>query len=147
VTSFAAWCALTLVPAPASSQVELLPVQDLAFGQLQPGIPEVVLPTDAARRAHVNVTGQGDWIATFTLPAELTSSEGATLPLVFGPTDGYAGRNNSFTLFDPNQPFTFRGQRNRPYSIYLGGTADPAINQASGTYSATIIIFIAQAGA
>lgn len=147
MTSFAAWCALTLVPAPACSQVELLPVQDLAFGLLQPGIPEVVLPTDAARRAHVNVTGQGDWIVTFTLPTALTSVEGVTLPLVFGPTDGYAGRNNSFTLFDPNQPFTFRGQRNRPFSIYLGGTADPAVNQASGTYSATIIIFIAQAGA
>lgn len=147
MTSFAAWCALTLVPAPSSSQVELLPVQDLAFGLLQQGIPEVVLPTDAARRAHLNVTGQGDWIATFTLPTELTSGDGATLPLVFGPTDGLAGRNNSFIPFDPNQPFTFRGQRNRPFSIFLGGTADPAINQEAGTYSATIIIFIAQAGA
>ena len=147
-TFVAALCALLLVPTASTAQIAIFPTQDLGFGALQPGVSEVVVSTDAARRAQFDVIAKGLFIATFVLPTEMVSlTSGAILPVGIGANDGLAGRDNTYAAFDPTQPFTFRGHKSKPFSLFLGGAADPATSQAPGGYTATITLFVIQAGA
>jgi hypothetical protein len=144
----AALCALLSVPQPSTGQIAIFPAQDLVFGPLQRGVPEFVATTDAARRAQFDVIARGSLIATFVLPTEMVSlANGSVLPIAILANDGLAGRSNSLVVFDPTQPLTFRGHPSKPFSLYLGGTADPGASQSPGSYSATITLFVIQAGA
>jgi hypothetical protein len=140
------WCALALFSPGASAQLAVFPVQDLAFGQIQPGVPDVVLPSDAVRRAHFDVTGRGDFTITIGLPSLMTSPTGALVPLAFTATDGLAVRRGNLTTFDPAVPFDLRLRPNSTTSVYIGATATPAPTQEPGTYTATITLTIVPAG-
>jgi hypothetical protein len=144
------WCALLLVPAGLAGQLSLFPVQDLAFGQLQAGLSGVVLPTDATRRAELEIfAGRGEYSISLGLPGQLTSAGGAAVPLVFAATDGVLiiPRRNRLTTFNPAQPYSFRLNRNDGNAlIYLGGTAAPALAQPPGVYTATITVMVTNTG-
>lgn len=145
-----AWiAALLLLASPAAAQrsstVSALPVQGLRFGLLAGGAPVVVSPLDAPRRAVLELVGAGHVTLTFELPAGLASRGGATLPLRFGPGDGRIvfARSSREIVFDPNEPVSFTLPPGLgTATVLLGGSAQPAAQQAPGEYTATITVFL-----
>lgn len=138
-----------LLPGAVQGQVAALPIQDLAFGLLQPGLPMSVPPSDASRRAEVEVRGSGFLVLDFVLPSEMVSAGGARLPIRFGSSDAiveYLRRGGTYTVNPNTATFLpiFRFQRG--VLIYLGGTVDPAPDQPPGRYVAAISIQISNLG-
>jgi hypothetical protein len=125
--------------------------QQLNFGAVFPGVPEVVSRTDAANGGRFDLRGRrnSELRITMTLPASLTAPGGLVLPLLFGPNDGGWNTSNviaSARAFDPRVPLVTRlSNRGRLY-IYLGGTALPSGTQRSGTYTATVTLTAAYTG-
>jgi hypothetical protein len=147
--ALAVWCALACDGAAASAQTAIYPVRNLTFGELNPGLASSVLPSDAARRAELDLQGSGALIVTILPPGQLTSPSGAGLPVIFGLTHGvvrWRKSGNEF-VFDPNLPYAFTLPKGQDGAwIYLGGTAVPSPSQAPGQYSATITVTITPAG-
>ena len=140
--------AVVVSPLAGQRPITVTGVQSLAFGTLLPGVPTIVVRTDAAKSGQFTINGPHDSQAqvTFTLPAVLTGPGGATLPLTFGGSDaGYSQSQNigSQIGFDPKQPFliTFSGQGRG--SVFLGGTARPGLTQRAGSYTAIITLNVA----
>ena len=133
-----------------SAQVTAVPQQDLAFGLLIPGMPSRVAPTDVARRAEWLLTGRGNTTLSFVLPTMLQGPSGATVPLVFAAGDaawvrqGAGGGTPGMHAVDPNAPFTVNVPNRQTVRLFLGGTAQPAVTQAAGSYTATITLIVAQ---
>ena len=141
--------ALLLLASPAAAQgrgsVSALPLQGLRFGMLAAGTPVVVSPLDSGRRAVLELVGSGHVTLTFELPAGLASRGGATLPLRFGPGDGRIvfARSSREIVFDPNEPVSFMLPPGLgTATVLLGGSAQPAAQQAPGEYTATIIVHL-----
>ena len=145
----AAWCALVSAPVAANAQLSVFPVQDLAFGQLQAGIPSTITVGDAARRAEFDIRGRGTYTLNMILPTQMTSAQGKVFPLSFSSSSGQyhwprLGLNFSFNPHVPTSiwiPFWESGA-----TVYLGGTASPGPNQPPGLYTATITLQISNAG-
>lgn len=120
----------------------------LAFGQILAGAPVVVLRTDAVRAGQINLAAQpqSQIILQLTLPASMTGPLGATLPIVFGANDaGFSslGSIGSQVAFDPrNSTVVITNSQNGRGSVYVGGTAQPAFNQAPGTYTGVITLTV-----
>jgi hypothetical protein len=138
-----------LVARPAQGQVTVFPIQGLTFGQVQPGIPENVVATDAQRRAEFEIRGTGVFQVSLILPSQMTSSGGAALPLSFDSGDGRVRwlRTGITFAFDPTVPssswipFWEGGAQ-----IYLGGRAMPTADQPPGNYAATITLQVVPSG-
>ena len=132
-------------PAQSQSGYAVLPVQSLRFGTLTPGLPTAVSSADGGRRAAIEVSGRGLVTVRFSLPGSMRSGTGALLPLQFGPADGQVMNvsNGQVTVFDPRQEhrFTVGGSAGRAV-VYLGGTAQPAIGQAPGSYEGEITVTV-----
>ena len=136
--------------AQARSTVSALPVQGLRFGVLAAGIPSVVDPADAARRAAVELVGGGQVTLVFQLPPALHSPDGAALPLRFGPTDGRVvlPRSDRVIEFDPSVPVQFTIPPGLGAAqIFLGGTAEPGARQPPGRYDGIITVQVVVANA
>jgi hypothetical protein len=139
--------ALMVRPASGQRPITVTGVRSLTFGPVLPGVPAVVLRTNAADAGQFDVTGPKDSQAalTFTLPVVMTGPAGATLPLLFGGSD--AGYSQSQSIgsqigFDPRQPFVMTFSKNGRGSVFLGGTAQPVPTQRAGSYTATIILTV-----
>lgn len=130
--------------AAAAQGLAVLPVQGLTFGTLASGMPTVVSPLDASRRASIELRGSGHVTVTFELPGGL-KAEGrdALLPLRFTPADGRVTfpRSGRALVFDPAAPVSFDIP---PWAggatVWLGGSAEPSPRQAPGSYSASITV-------
>ena len=132
---------------PASAQVLVTAEQELAFGQLTPGVPATVQTTDVANRAKLSLQGTGRYRISFTLPTSLSGPSGNTIPLTFGGSDGRVEIRTKIEIFDPAVGHEFRvNPADRSAQIYLGGTASPSLSVPPGTYSATIVMMIVQTG-
>src|SRR5687768_13088583 len=92
MTSRGGWSALfalllTSWPMPASAQATrsttVVPVQNLSFGLLLPGIRNAVSVSDVSRRAVVALAGSGQVDIVLVLPAALETSSGDRIPLRF----------------------------------------------------------------
>lgn len=152
-----AWLAAALLAMPvepcfaqARSTVSALPVQGLRFGVLAAGMPAVVSPADASRRAGVELVGQGHVTVTFELPPALRTPTGSALPLRFGPTDGRITFPGSSRVieFDPNVPVSFTIPATAGAAqIFLGGTAEPGSRQPPGSYDGRITVHVVVANA
>lgn len=127
---------------------------NLAFGtSLFPGIDKSIAHTDAGA-AEFDLSGEAgkEITATFTLPTDLTHTDGTTtLPFSCSTTDaGYAGSSTAqgtATDFDPNSALTTTlDATNGTLSIWLGGTVQPATTQKSGSYSGDITLDLAYTG-
>ena len=116
--AIAVWCALGLFGGEASGQLAVLPVRNLAFGTLTPGVALVVPVTDATRRAEFTISGSGTYVLTFTLPNQLVSAQGRTMPISFSASSGRAQWNfvGLQFNFDPRTP----------YSLWLPAVANGA---------------------
>ena len=103
--------------------------QPIARLERRPQVRLVVPPTDAARRAELEVRGFGRVTITVRLPSWMISAEGHRLPLRFAPGDGMYGflRGQREKGFDPTSPLNLvipRGQGG--IRLFFGGTARPA---------------------
>ncbi len=163
-SGIAAWCALLLfplrfrillwgipllLPSPLLGQFSVYPVQDLAFGQIPAGTPSAIAPTDAARRAEVDVGGTGLYTLNVILPTEMVTMSGARFPISFDSSDGILRyRRLGWQLsFDPTTPTSvWIPWWESGASVYLGGTAEPAASQPPGQYRATITVQIINSG-
>ena len=133
---------------PLSGQATMATQQNLSFGQLTPGVPMVVAPTDVLRRAEVGIAGSGNFSMQFVLPAYLENIRGDRIPLTFRATDGRVQIRNNATVVDPRAAFDVKIPKGQgSANIYLGGTATPAAGQVAGTYQATIVLMIVNSGA
>lgn len=123
-------------------------VKPLAFGQILAGAPVAVLRTDPVKAGQINLSAQpqSQIILQLTLPSSMTGPLGATLPIVFGANDaGFSafGAIGSQTAFDPrNSTVVITNSQNGRGSVFVGGTAQPAFNQAPGTYSGVITLTV-----
>lgn len=118
---------------------------NLSFGaEIFPGIDEVVARTDAAA-SQFDITGETskEITATFTLPTELTF-DANTLPITFSATDGghatASTEQGTATAFDPSGALTTTLSAAGELFLWLGGTAEPAADQAAGAYSGDITL-------
>ncbi len=144
-----AGCALAFPASSLPAQTSVYGAQDLAFGQLQPGVSTNIAPTDAARRAEFDVMGSGTFVLTAVLPTSLVSGSGSTLPLTFSSGSGRIRWNwlGIEYAFNPTAPYTlWLPWLANGASIYIGGTAQPSVNQPPGVYTATMTIIVANAG-
>lgn len=134
--------------AAAQTPFLLVPQQELAFGQVTPGVPAVVSPTDVARRAELRLQGQGTVSLVITLPGYLEDAAGHRIPLVFSAIDGMATIKNRTVRFNPAGAVEIRMNPSEPEArVYLGGTALPGTNQLPGRYTATITVLVVPTGA
>jgi len=125
--------------------------QNLAFGNVLPGVTTTVQPTDPARGARFDITGPSlaQVEVTFTLPAVLSAGGGATMPISFGPTSaGYtsSGSNGAQTAFDPRTPFRASLSLLGRGWVYLGGALSPPGAQSAGSYTAAVGMTVALVG-
>lgn len=145
---------LTGAAAPALAQGRpLTPVgrQNLNFGALLPGVRATVSRLDGANAGQFEIRGERltEVELVLTLPPAMTSLAGATLPLEFGPTDGGVSDTPTITAstaFDPRVPLVWVLPGNGRAYVFLGGRAVPAVNQAGGSYTASVVLTVAYTG-
>jgi hypothetical protein len=132
---------------PASAQVLVIAEQNLSFGQLTPGVPMIVDPTDVGRRASYTIDARGKFALVFQLPTHLRNAQGATIPVVFGNTDGRVEIRHKATIFDPTAGVSIHvNPADINAQVYLGGRALPLLGTAAGSYSAAIVMMVVQTG-
>lgn len=122
-------------------------VRALNFGTVLPGVPRVVLRTDAVNSGQFDIKGpnRANVQLTFTLPTAMTGPAGATMPLSFGGSDaGYSSTQaiGSQVGFDPKQPFLTQLPNNGRASVFIGGRANPSTSQRAGSYTATLTLSV-----
>lgn len=125
---------------------------NLTFGDVFPGVNASVAITDAGAAGTWSVTGvtSAEVTLSFTLPANLVSG-GNTMPIVFGASD--AGHNTTnaaggATTFDPAGGATTDLSTDATGVLYvwIGGTVQPATNQALGAYSGDVTLTVDYTG-
>lgn len=127
---------------------------DLAFGDMFPGVPKTISKYTAGAAAEFKVTGtNGAEISIqFTLPTKMTKS-GVSIQMIFFNTDcSIDTRPNPIQaspLFDNLNPWSTLLYRIgvQGLTIYLGGTVVPRIVQPPGAYTADITLTVAYTGA
>jgi hypothetical protein len=126
--------------------------RDLTFGQVLPGIPERVRPSDVKHAGLFEIQGSRDGTVRieFLLPDALTASFGAELPIEFGHGDGFADFSHGWPRrglrFDPRTPIVASLGRNGRLLIRLGGTVSPTRDQPGGPYEASVSITVYDLG-
>jgi hypothetical protein len=136
----------------------------LQFGVIVPGTTNVTILPNSAAGAQFRISGVKNRKSidiSVTLPTQLTSPAGATIPLSFN--GNYAALCEidttgtcdaaSYFAWNPVTTPSFRDQPTRykpgrkvyaydAYQVYLGGVASPAANQRQGTYTASIGVLL-----
>jgi hypothetical protein len=133
---------------PVAAQNSVTGIRNLVFGTVFPGVSKVVLRTDAVNSGQFNLRGRRNGIVllTFTLPASMLGPLGATLPLAFGANDaGFSPTQavgNQTVSWDPRTPRNVTLSNTNPGrgSVFLGGRANPAVNQRAGNYTGTVTL-------
>jgi hypothetical protein len=141
MSSLAAACALLAAASPATAQVTVSGIRNLAFGPVIRGVATHVLPSDAVKSGQFRfVTAIGNQVRLqFTLPNRLNGP--ANLPISFSTTDAIAlgsGPASVPVTFNPNAAQTFNIVSSTTINVFLGGTVTPAAGQALGAYTNTI---------
>lgn len=125
------------------ANIDLSSGDDLNFGNITAGSPSTVSPSDATAGTFSVSGNVGNVDLGFSLPEVLNGSED-NLPISFGGTSASWGDNayNSSNDFDPNEGTSVNllEQTDRDITVYIGGTVDPATNQAAGSYSGTVTL-------
>ena len=132
----------------AGGSTTVVPVQQLTFGNLVPGMAEVVSVNDVGRRAMIALSGSNAVDVTFLLPAALESATGGRIPLQFSTADAGV-LSSTVSLAVPMNPHESRRVLLAPdhvTHILLGGVALPGQGQPPGHYSARVVLLISQPG-
>jgi len=124
--------------------VRVIPVRDLEFGSVIPGL-ETTIPYSDPTSGYWEVKCENDSfirIDFLGLPTTLAGA-GDDMPVRFEPTSAYVylprAPVESF-VFDPAVGITVQvGKPGRAY-IYLGGVASPRGNQSPGDYQSPVTV-------
>ncbi len=126
---------------------------DLAFGNVLPGVPKNISKQATGNAAEFYVTGiEGDEITLdFDLPRYLSTS-GATMPVFFFETDCAVDSTDppdqsapSYDDLNPYQSIAYRIGSDG-LTVWLGGRVVPGLVQKAGSYTATIRLTVAYTG-
>lgn len=132
---------------PVSAQTTLSAQRSLAFGQLVPGTPTRVAPSDVTRRAEFLIEGNSSVTVQLVLPTVMTNAGGATIPMVFGAADAILKEKNKNTTVDPRSTIQVKLNNGSPTAeLYLGGTVQPIAGQVAGSYQATVVLMVVGGG-
>ena len=106
--------------------------------------------TQIAGRVEVVHQDGAEVSLSFTLPGSLSDGFGNTMTIVFGATDAGHNTTNAVggaTTFDPatGATATLDGTSGELY-VWIGGTVQPAANQAENPYSADITLTVDYTG-
>ena len=112
-------------------------VSDLNFGDVLPGVPTVVAPADGGQFTVTGAQNQGVML-DFTLPSNLTGG-GDPIPVTF--TAGWGDDAPQNSIVPGNDPTVNLGTTTN-IDVFVGGTVNPAIDQAAGTYSGTVTLTV-----
>lgn len=118
--------------------------------EIFPGIDEAVAHTEAGA-AQFDITGEDgrEINVEFTLPTELDGAGETTLPISFDTDDAGSNEDDvqgSAVAFDPNSSETLNLSATGTLFIWLGGTVEPASDQAAGAYSGEITLDLTYTG-
>jgi len=125
-----------------------LAINDLRFGTVLPGVPTTVSVNDPHHAGQFEITGPANASVRvdLVLPAAMESEGGALMPISFGHADGLATFGCHSLQFDPHAPVIASLGSDGHLFIRLGGTAQPTLTQAGGSYSATISLTVYNLG-
>ena len=144
LSPLAAACALLAAASPATAQITVAGVRNLAFGPVIRGVATHVAPTDAVKSGQFRfVTAIGNRVRVqFTLPNRLNGPAGATMPISFSTTDAFAVGSAAPVTFNPNNAQTFTIVSSTTINVFIGGTVSPAAAQTLGAYTNTITLTV-----
>lgn len=129
-------------------------VQDLAFGNVYPGVNKPIAYTDATNGGQFSVAGYGgaQVQVTFTLPTALNGPSGSTLPI--DSWTGYYNQSNSATTggtavasFSTPTTTTLSGSGGTGnLYMFLGARVVPSNTQTAGAYTSAVTMTVAYTG-
>ena len=127
---------------PATAQISVIPIRDLAFGPVIVGLPSNVPPSHPTRSGQFQFTAPtGSRVRLrFTLPDQLDGPAGAAMPISFRNGDAIAigtAPNSVPQSLNPRAASVFTIP-SPTMNVFIGGTVTPAGNQAHGSYAGTI---------
>ena len=131
--------------ATVQSPITVAGAQNLAFGNVFPGVAKTVAYSDATNGGRFDVTGQGSTPVTysFALPTNLTSS-GNNLPI--GSWTGYVNGANSTSggsaITPSATPAGASLSAGGTLFFFVGATVTPANNLPAGSYTGTVTLTV-----
>lgn len=136
-----------MAAAPASAQFSAVGTRDLAFGAVIPGVTTQVAPTDPVKSGIYTVTAnQGTRLRLdFILPTQLVRAGGGQMTVNFANGDAILQETAPGSIPNNQNPKSMK-----PYTmtngnqlkIYLGGSVTPTAGQATGVYTATVMLTV-----
>ena len=131
--------------ATVQSPITVTGAQNLAFGNVFPGVSKTIAYSDATNGGHFSVTGQASTPVTysFTLPTNLTSA-GNNLPI--GSWTGYVNTTNSTSggaaITPSATPAGSTLSAGGALFLFVGATVTPANNLPAGSYTGTVTLTV-----
>lgn len=134
--------------AQAAQTVSIIPVQNLSFGLLLPGIREAIAVTDVSRRAVVALAGSGPVDVALVLPTSMESAAGHRITLRFASGDAalLSTSGNTLSSLDPLQVNRVQLGNDRTVLFVLGGTALTTATTRPGHYVARVALLLNHPG-
>ena len=137
---------LILATSRLTAQSTVSGVRDLGFGAAIRGVQTSVSPNDPGKsgRFYIRHALSRQVRLQFTLPTQLARvSGGGSLPISFQTTSAVArgtATNSLPVTFNPNTPITFTLTTSADFFVNLGGRVSPAMGQATGSYTGTVVL-------
>jgi len=131
--------------ATVQSPITVTGAQNLAFGNVFPGVAKTIAYSDATNGGHFSVAGQASTPVTysFTLPTNLTSS-GNNLPIASW--TGYLNTANSTaggSAITPSAtPAGATLSAGGALYVFVGATVTPPSNLPAGSYTGTVTLTV-----
>ena len=131
--------------ASVQSPITVTGTQNLAFGNVFPGVAKTVAYSDATNGGLFSVTGQASTPVTYsyTLPANLTSG-GNNLPI--GSWTGYVNGANATSggaaITPSSTPAGATLSAGGALYFFVGATVTPANNLPAGSYTGTVTLTV-----
>ena len=135
------------VASPVAAQFSAVGTRNLAFGAVIPGVTMVVAPTDPVKSGVYTITAnQGTRLRLdFVLPTQLVRAGGGQMTVNFANGDAILLETAPGSVPNNQNPKSMK-----PYTmtngnqlkIYLGGNVSPAGGQATGLYTATVMLTV-----
>jgi hypothetical protein len=145
--------ALLLILASTSAAQNVSINNDLVFGSVFPGIPKTITKYTAGSALEFQISGTaGDEITIdFDLPTYMNNG-GYNMQMIFNETDcaidTIATPDQSDPEFDDLDPWHTLTYRlgSSGMTVWLGGATIPALRQAQGSYTSSIVITVQYTG-